>query len=178
MTWPPDFSSSRSSNACTQPHRPIRRGASAEVYLSRGFRLLKGYNNMQETIAAGSTVQSCFPSRLPVYIRIDLCWTHLKDVDGWLVDGAHDGAAGVDGVAHSAHNNCGRARIQPRCRLILQHINCASSAPRPDPVNHHAAAKRNTCLANASACVTTSRDMQYHDKRVLPQISGSFFECT
>ena len=45
--------------------------------------------------------------------------TRLEDVDGWLVDGAHNGAAGVDRVAHRAHHDRGRARVQPRGRLVL-----------------------------------------------------------
>ena len=35
------------------------------------------------------------------------------------MDGADDGAAGVDGVAHCAHHDGGRPRIQATCRLIL-----------------------------------------------------------
>lgn len=42
----------------------------------------------------------------------------LEDVDGGLVDGAGDGAAGVHDVAHHPHHNGGRPRIQPRSRLI------------------------------------------------------------
>ena len=37
----------------------------------------------------------------------------LEDVDGRLVDGAYDGAAGVDNVAHSPHHNGSRPCIQP-----------------------------------------------------------------
>ncbi len=44
---------------------------------------------------------------------------HLEDVDGGLVDGAHDGAAGVDCVAHGAHHDGRRARVQPARRLVL-----------------------------------------------------------
>ena len=38
---------------------------------------------------------------------------HLKDVDGGLVDGAGDGAAGVNNVAHHAHYHSRRPGIQP-----------------------------------------------------------------
>ena len=37
----------------------------------------------------------------------------LKDVNGGLVDGAHDGAASVDGVAYGAHHNGSCSGIQP-----------------------------------------------------------------
>ena len=37
----------------------------------------------------------------------------LKNVDGRLVDGAHNGSAGVDDVAHSSHHNGRCSGIQP-----------------------------------------------------------------
>ena len=37
----------------------------------------------------------------------------LKNVDGGLVDSAHNGAPRVDNVAHSPHYNGGRPGIQP-----------------------------------------------------------------
>ena len=37
---------------------------------------------------------------------------HLEDVDGGLVDGADNGAAGVDCVAYGAHHDSSRARVQ------------------------------------------------------------------
>ena len=48
----------------------------------------------------------------------DLCG-HLEDVDGGLVDGAHDSAPCVDCVSHGAHHNCGCACIQAARGLIL-----------------------------------------------------------
>ena len=45
---------------------------------------------------------------------------HLEDVDGGLVDGADHSAAGVDGVAHCAHHDGGRPRVQAARRLILR----------------------------------------------------------
>ena len=36
----------------------------------------------------------------------------LKDVDGGLVDGADDGAARVDDIAHGPHHDCRRPGIQ------------------------------------------------------------------
>ena len=38
--------------------------------------------------------------------------TYIEDVNAGLVDGAHDGAPGVDGVAHSTHHNGGGTRVQ------------------------------------------------------------------
>ena len=40
----------------------------------------------------------------------------LKDVDGRLVDGAHNGAASVDNIAHSPHHNGSCPCIQPCIR--------------------------------------------------------------
>ena len=35
------------------------------------------------------------------------------------MDGADHSAAGVDGVAHGAHHDGGRPRVQARCWLVL-----------------------------------------------------------
>ena len=63
--------------------------------------------------------------------------SHLEDVDRRLVDGAHDGAAGVNDVADDAHHDRGRARVQA-CRQgkrrvrttisITQHTSCITIA--------------------------------------------------
>ena len=43
---------------------------------------------------------------------------YIKDVNGRLVDGTHNGAAGVDGIADSTHDDGGSSGIQARCGLI------------------------------------------------------------
>ena len=42
--------------------------------------------------------------------------THLEDVNGGLVDGADDSAAGVNCVANCSHDYCGSTRVQP-CQI-------------------------------------------------------------
>ena len=39
--------------------------------------------------------------------------THLEDVNGGLVDGADNSAAGVDCVADCSHDYCSSTRVQP-----------------------------------------------------------------
>lgn len=75
-------------------------------------------------------------STLPVRLEA----ADLKDVDGGLVDGAHDGAPRVHGVAHRAHHNSRRPRVQPCSRKRLETTNsganlCCAILNVIDPMN-------------------------------------------
>ena len=65
--------------------------------------------NESPRIFAELTIENALPSPLQQQQLIK----GLKDVNAGLVDGAHNGPAGVDNVAHSPHDDGGCPGIQP-----------------------------------------------------------------
>ncbi len=140
MTLPPDLSSSRSSKACkwkrslfsdkwlhaNSTHQHLRHNTAHESTSSRHVPVYTDHVADYLLSCRSEDQLSAFKICRKIFKLLQQpegCGlegqAHLEDVDGGLVDGAHDGAAGVDGVAHRAHHDGGRARIQPRRRLIL-----------------------------------------------------------
>ena len=87
--------------------------------MAASHHILRAMQVRMITMPAGSYFGLCLVS---CHQRKNV--THLKDVDGGLVDGADDGAPCVDGVAHGAHHDCGRPCIQPARGLVLHTHSC------------------------------------------------------
>ena len=66
----------------------------------------------------GLVTQLPVEDELPAPLQQQQLIKGLKDVDAGLVDGAHNGPARVDNVAHCAHHNGCCSRIQACISLI------------------------------------------------------------